>query len=406
MLNPKFWKIYGLKFIGVTLGFAVAVILFFIASTSEVAGVATSSNGTGAVEEVQTTEVIQNQAQKPVEKTENFFLGLNSQGTEVKELQTKLNQLGYFKGEINGVYETTTELAVLEFQKSLGLKADGIAGASTWEHLQTVPSALPLRSHLSPDFQRIQERGKLVVAMLGNDNSPFFMLNKAGELYGLDVKIARLLAEQLGVKLEFVRSAKTFDEVVDIVYDLGADLAISKLSRSLSRAKKVRFSRPYVTMRQGLLVNRLQLAQQAKGRNTIEMLKELDGKVGVIKGSSYVGFTKQKFPKATVVEFPSWDPDIINAVIRGDIVAAYRDELEVKKIVLSKPDAALKFQTIAFTDTQDSIAIALPWDSQHLLDFVNQFLETMKLEYTADTLLKEYSEGLQGNVSGLTHSPP
>ncbi|MBD0343846.1 MAG: transporter substrate-binding domain-containing protein [Coleofasciculus sp. Co-bin14] len=371
--------------------------MLFTTPAPKVSGV--PSEGIGAITNVQTPspETLANPAQQLTDKTDSLLLQLGSQGTKVKELQSRLKQLGYFKGEIDGVYEKTTELAILEFQKSLNLTTDGIVGSSTWENLQTTPSALPIRSSISPDFQRILERGKLVVALLGIDNPPFFMLDKNSELYGLDVKIAKSIAEQLDVKVEFVRSAKTFNEVVDIVYDLGADMAISKLSRSLSRAKKVRFSRPYLTMRHGLLVNRLQLAQRAKGRNTVEMIKQLDGKVGVIKGSSYVGFTKQKFPKATVVEYPSWNPDIINAVIRGDILAAYRDELEVKKIVLSNPDAALKFQTIALTDTQDSIAIALPWDSQHLLDFVNQCLETMKFEYTADTLLKEYSQNLQSS---------
>ncbi|NJO80352.1 MAG: transporter substrate-binding domain-containing protein [Cyanobacteria bacterium RM1_2_2] len=211
---------------------------------------------------------------------------------------------------------------------------------------------------------------------------------------GLDAQVARSLADQLGVEVEFNRSANTFDQVVKTVYQLDADLAISKLSRTLNRAKLVRFTQPYVTMRQGLLVNRLQIAQQANGRNIAEVIRSLEGKVGVIQGSSYVGFLQKKFPKAEIVEFPSWSA-AIDAVIRGDVLATYRDELEVKKIVLSKPDAALQFQTIALTDTEDSIAIALPWDSQHLLAFVNQSLEMMQINHTADSLLQDYT-----NVEG------
>lgn len=246
------------------------------------------------------------------------------------------------------------------------------------------------RSEMSPDIQRILRRGKLIVAMLKQDNPPFFATDAAGELEGLDAQVARSLADQLGVEVEFNRSANTFDQVVKTVYQLDADLAISKLSRTLNRAKLVRFTQPYVTMRQGLLVNRLQIAQQANGRNIAEVIRNLEGKVGVIQGSSYVGFLQKKFPKAEIVEFPSWSA-AIDAVIRGDVLATYRDELEVKKIVLSKPDAALQFQTIALTDTEDSIAIALPWDSQHLLAFVNQSLEMMQINHTADSLLQDYT---------------
>lgn len=250
-----------------------------------------------------------------------------------------------------------------------------------------------LRATMPPDIQRILARGKLIVAILDQDNPPFFMTSRQGLFTGLDVKLAQAIAEQLGVKLEFNRTAKTFDAVVQMVDQLNADLAISKLSRTMNRAKSICFTNPYLRMRQGLLVNRLQIAQQANGRSMTEVIRNLEGKVGVIRGSSYVGFTQKKFPKATIVEFPSW-AEAINAVIRGDVLATYRDELEIKKIVLSKPDTVLNFQTIALTDTQDSIAIALPWDSQHLLAFVNQYLDMTNINYTADSLLEEYANSI------------
>ncbi|MEM9164403.1 MAG: transporter substrate-binding domain-containing protein, partial [Cyanobacteria bacterium P01_F01_bin.4] len=146
-------------------------------------------------------------------------------------------------------------------------------------------------------------------------------------------------------------------------------------------------------MRQGLLINRLQLAQQTQGNQFIKAIRNFDGKVGVIEGSSYVGFIKQKFPKATIEEYPNWD-DTVEAVMRGDVQAAYRDELEVKKEILKNPDAALRLQTIALTDTKDQIAMALPWDSSHLQAFVNQYLDTFNLDYTADLVLDEYADYL------------
>lgn len=267
-----------------------------------------------------------------------------------------------------------------------------IVSCSLWPiaaaHADEVP---PPRTEMPADIQRILDRGKLVVAVLGTDNAPFFMEDGNRQLTGLDVKIAQGLADELGVDLEFNRSAETFDEVVDQVYQLKADIAISKLSRTLSRAKRVQFSRPYVAMRQGLLVNRLQLAQQIQGQQVIEAIRNFSGKMGVIQGSSYVGFIQQKFPNATIEEYPAWD-DIVKAVIRGDLQAAYRDELEVKKIILKNPDAALRLQTIALTDTNDKIAMALPWDSDHLQAFVNQYLDTFSHDYTAALVLDEYAD--------------
>lgn len=283
-----------------------------------------------------------------------------------------------------------------------GFASASIQGASSgdWQRSINAPSAERRSTRqpanqvvggtMPPEVQRILDRGKLVVALLDQENPPFFKTDTTDQLSGLDIDLARAIADQLGVEVEFNRSAKTFDGVIKTVYNAQADLAISKLSRTLSRAKSIRFSRPYLKMRQGLLVNRLQIAQQSNGRSMTELIRNLQGKVGVIRGSSYVGFMQKRFPKATVVEFPSW-AEAVRAVSQGQVLAAYRDELEIKKTILSQPNTALTLQTIALSDTQDSIAIALPWKSQHLLAFVDQYLETTDVNYTADRILQDYA---------------
>jgi len=49
----------------------------------------------------------------------------------VKQVQVALQQLGYYKGNIDGVYGAKTVAAVKAFQSSVGLTADGIAGPRT-----------------------------------------------------------------------------------------------------------------------------------------------------------------------------------------------------------------------------------------------------------------------------------
>ena len=249
---------------------------------------------------------------------------------------------------------------------------------------------------MPPDIQRILDRGKLIVAVLGNDNAPFFVKTETGQADGLDIQLAQALADQLGVDLELNRTPDTFNGVVDAVYYRGADMAISKISRTMKRAVRVRFSHPYLQMRQGLLINRLLLAQQTNSDNVIETIRGLTGDVGVIEGSSYVGFLKQKFPQATIVELASWE-DIVTAVSAGDLLAGYRDEFEIKKVVKTKPDAALQLQTAVLTDTQDALAMVLPWESTHLLAFANQYLDNLAAEYTVDSILEQFADYLSAD---------
>ncbi len=54
-----------------------------------------------------------------------------STGTEVRQIQTRLKQWGYYTGSVDGVYGTGTKNAVIAFQKKHGLPADGVAGPQT-----------------------------------------------------------------------------------------------------------------------------------------------------------------------------------------------------------------------------------------------------------------------------------
>lgn len=54
-----------------------------------------------------------------------------SRGEEVRKIQTKLKNWGYYNGSVDGVYGWQTENAVRTFQKKNGLTVDGVAGEKT-----------------------------------------------------------------------------------------------------------------------------------------------------------------------------------------------------------------------------------------------------------------------------------
>ncbi len=58
-----------------------------------------------------------------------------SRGDEVTQIQTKLSELGYYNGKIDGIFGSGTKSAVINFQKDNGLNPDGIAGSKTLEAL-------------------------------------------------------------------------------------------------------------------------------------------------------------------------------------------------------------------------------------------------------------------------------
>ena len=56
---------------------------------------------------------------------------LNDRGQLVRDIQIRLKELGYYTGDITGVYDSKTRTAVINYQKASGLQADGICGPKT-----------------------------------------------------------------------------------------------------------------------------------------------------------------------------------------------------------------------------------------------------------------------------------
>lgn len=54
-----------------------------------------------------------------------------SSGSTVRTIQTKLKRWGYYTGSVDGIYGSKTVSAVKYFQRTNGLKADGICGPAT-----------------------------------------------------------------------------------------------------------------------------------------------------------------------------------------------------------------------------------------------------------------------------------
>lgn len=226
---------------------------------------------------------------------------------------------------------------------------------------------------LAPDIARIVNNGELVVAMLKVDTPPFFSYNKSGQWVGLDVDLAEAIAQELGVKLRINRDGSSFNAVVDILARGEADLAISKLSRTLARSQTIAFSNPYLTLNHALLLNRVKFAQLAKGREVPEAIRAFNGSIGVIAKSSFADYAKRNFPKSSIQEFPTWN-NVLAALQKGEITAAYRDELEIKRILSTDATASLVLRTVTLKDLEDTLGIGVSISSPRLLAFVNEFL--------------------------------
>ena len=64
-----------------------------------------------------------------------------SSGEEVRKIQNKLKNWGYYDGNVDGIYGSKTVVAVKKFQRKNGLQVDGIAGEKTLSALGITSSS-------------------------------------------------------------------------------------------------------------------------------------------------------------------------------------------------------------------------------------------------------------------------
>ncbi len=89
------------------------------------------------------------------DKISSATLKLGDRGTDVKNLQQRLKDLGYLAGSADGVFGSATESALMTFQTTNGLSADGVAGKNT----QTVLYGANAKSYASSTDSSMLKRG-------------------------------------------------------------------------------------------------------------------------------------------------------------------------------------------------------------------------------------------------------
>lgn len=85
---------------------------------------------TGVINEI-TARVLEEARFKLGDRILSFNQAIVMRGDDVSNLQGRLIQMGFNCGKVDGIYGASTEVAVKEFQKSVGILADGKCGPVT-----------------------------------------------------------------------------------------------------------------------------------------------------------------------------------------------------------------------------------------------------------------------------------
>jgi polar amino acid transport system substrate-binding protein len=136
------------------------------------------------------------------------------------------------------------------------------------------------------DLGIIVKSGVLRIATTNYD-LPAFRWKDGESFIGPEIDLASGLAMAMGVRVEFVPEATSFNGVVDLVAQGKADIGINKLSQTFARLQLVRFSIPYLTLRHALLFSRASISTLSLGQPPEDVIRQFNGRLGAIRGTSY-----------------------------------------------------------------------------------------------------------------------
>jgi Na+/H+-dicarboxylate symporter/ABC-type amino acid transport substrate-binding protein len=231
-----------------------------------------------------------------------------------------------------------------------------------------VPAKLKTGSGGIADIGKILKRGKLRVGY-NPDSLPFSFFNAADELVGFDVEMAYMLANELGVDVEFVPFQ--YDTLADQLNRGEFDIAMSGISMSTSRIETVNFSDPYLELTVALIVRDYRRDEFSR----IESIRNIKGlTVTIEKDKSYVQRIEELLPGVEVIQLDSnreffernvgnWDALITNAESGSAWTLMYPQYT----VVIPKPNVATF-----------PLGYAVAKGNQDLLNFLNNWIQIKK----------------------------
>ncbi|MGI9505128.1 MAG: transporter substrate-binding domain-containing protein [Geminicoccaceae bacterium] len=213
-------------------------------------------------------------------------------------------------------------------------------------------------------IEEIKQRGTLNVGL--STFVPWSMFNKDSELIGFEIDVAKRLAEDMGVEIEFVPTA--WDGIIPALIAGKFDLVISGMTITTERNLTVNFTDAYA--HSGM---RLVATKKFEGeKSTLADFNSSDVTFSLRRGSTPTAYAKEVFPKANLLLFDD-DGASIQEVLNGNSDATLGYEPNPSDWVRDYPDSVF----IPFDDLLNpgSEGMALRKGDPDALNFLNNWIE-------------------------------
>ncbi len=218
-------------------------------------------------------------------------------------------------------------------------------------------------------INQIVKRGVLRVGM--STFVPWAMKDKTGKWIGYEIEVATRLAEDMGVKAEFVPTK--WSGIIPALLTGKFDVIIGSMGLRTQRALKVNFSLPYEYSGMSMAAHK----ELAKGFSSLEDFNRPDVTISARLGTTAEVAARKFMPKAKLRLFDDNSQvyqELINGKVHAAIGSAPRPLFQVAKY----PDKL--FLPIKGTFTKEPIGFAMRKGDPDALNFFNTWITIVEAE--------------------------
>jgi polar amino acid transport system substrate-binding protein len=216
-------------------------------------------------------------------------------------------------------------------------------------------------------LQDVLGSGKLRVGIL-TDAAPWGFKDDKGEIAGLDADLAKLIAADMGVKLELVPVTGAA-RIPSLLSDK-IDMLIAGLGATPERAQQVMFSQPYAVVNLGVYGAKSIPAATGKKPDNLE-----GRTVAVAKGTTLDVWLTDNAPKVKLVRFED-TPAALAAFLAGQADTFAENSAIAIKVQEQNPAKEVELK---FLIRQSPAHVGVRQGEQNLLNWTNTDIFTNKL---------------------------
>lgn len=227
--------------------------------------------------------------------------------------------------------------------------------------------------------EEIVKRGTLRVGTTV-DYKPF-TYKEAEEYKGYDMEVAKLIAEELGVKLEIVPT--TWKTMLEDLNEDKYDIAMGGITRTIKRQIEAEMSNPYLIFGKCYLVRK---GEEAK-YNSIEAVNKPEVRVGVNIGGTNEVFADTYLTKANIIRYKN-NLDVPVAVENNEVDVMITETPEA--ITYEKNNSKLEGALVESPLTKSQMGYIVKKDEIHLLNTLNFILNELEVRGEITKLKKDY----------------